>query len=157
RRGVWIRPMGADCGLFTPARRSEEFRRWLESCTGTPEGATLLLYAGRLAPEKNVDLVIETMRVLERQHCGQFHLVVAGDGRQRRALERICNRDLPGAVCFLGYIRGRERLADIYANCDGMLHPNAHEPFGIAPLEAMASGLPLIGPNAGGITSYAHP
>jgi alpha-1,6-mannosyltransferase len=157
RRGVWVRPMGADCRLFTPLRRSASFRGWLESRTGTPEGATLLLYAGRLAPEKNLDLLIETMLLLERRHSGRFHLAIAGDGPLRAGMERRSERDLPGAMCFLGYMRNRETLADIYANCDVLLHPNPREPFGIAPLEAMASGLPMIAPNSGGLTSYAHP
>lgn len=156
RRGVWVRPMGADCRLFRPVRRTESLRRWLESRSGTPVGRTLLLYAGRLAPEKNVDLLIATMRLLQQRRRGQFHLLIAGEGLLRSRMERLCERDLPGAVCFLGHIGDRETLADIYANCDVLLHPNPREPFGIAPLEAMASGLPLIGPNSGGLTSYAH-
>ena len=96
------------------------------------------------------------MRLLERGRSGQFHLLLAGDGPLRAGLERLCERDLPGAVGFIGYIRNRETLADIYANCDALLHPNPREPFGIAPLEAMASGLPLIGPNSGGLICYAH-
>ncbi len=156
RRGVWIRPMGADCRLFTPARRSESFRGWLESRSGAPGGSTLLLYAGRLAPEKNTGLLIDTMRWLEQRHGSRFHLLIAGGGALRAGMERLCARELPGAVCFLGYIQNRETLADIYANCDALLHPNPREPFGIAPLEAMASGLPMIGPNSGGITAYAN-
>ncbi|HJZ96450.1 MAG TPA: glycosyltransferase [Candidatus Solibacter sp.] len=156
RRGVWIRPMGADCRLFTPDRRSQTFRRWLESLSGAPEGSTLLLYTGRLAPEKNLDLLIQTMRLLEHRRGGEFHLLIAGDGLLRRELEGVCERDLPGAVYFLGYVQSRDMLADIYANCDVLLHPNPREPFGIAPLEAMAAGLPIVGPNTGGITSYAN-
>jgi len=155
RRGVWVRPMGADCRLFSPLRRSDASRQWIESRWGAPEGATLLLYAGRLAPEKNVELVIETMRLLEQRQNGRFHLLLAGDGVLRSALERVCMRELPGAVCFLGYLKDREALANLYANCDAFLHPNPREPFGIAPLEAMASGLPVIAPNSGGITAYA--
>ncbi|HTQ58154.1 MAG TPA: glycosyltransferase family 4 protein [Bryobacteraceae bacterium] len=63
---------------------------------------------------------------------------------------------MPGAVRLLGHIADRELLADIMANCDIFLHPNPHEPFGIAPLEAMASGLALIAPDSGGVTSYAN-
>jgi glycosyltransferase involved in cell wall biosynthesis len=156
QRGVWVRPMGADCRLFTPARRSASFRQWLESRSGAPAGASLLLYVGRLAPEKNIDLLISTMRLLERGHRGQFHLSIAGDGALRDDLEQACARDLPGTVSFLGHLRNREMLADVYANCDALLHPNPREPFGIAPLEAMASGLPLIAPDSGGITTYAN-
>ena len=56
----------------------------------------------------------------------------------------------------MGHVGDRQVLADVYANCDIFLHPNPGEPFGIAPLEAMASGLPLIAPNTGGLTTYAH-
>ena len=49
----------------------------------------------------------------------------------------------------------KEKLADIYANSDIFLHPNPREPFGIGPLEAMASGLPVVAPNSGGVLSYA--
>jgi alpha-1,6-mannosyltransferase len=52
----------------------------------------------------------------------------------------------------LGYIADRELLADILANCDVFLHPNPHEPFGIAPLEAMASRLALVAPDSGGVS-----
>ena len=155
RRGVWVRPMGVDCSLFTPDRRREEACRRLRALTGASEEATLLLYVGRLAPEKNPGLLLDTLRILESQAPGQFHLVLAGDGPMRRELESGCRRDLPGAVCFLGHIGDREALAGLYANCDLLLHPNSSEPFGIAPLEAMASGLPVIGPDSGGITSYA--
>jgi alpha-1,6-mannosyltransferase len=156
RRGAWVSPMGADCSLFTPARRRAAFRERLKARTGAPEGASILLYVGRLAPEKNTDLLMDTMRLLERRLPGEFHLLVAGEGPLRASLERACARDLPGAVWFLGHVRDRETLADIYANCDALLHPNPREPFGIAPLEAMASGLPLIGPDTGGITAYAN-
>jgi glycosyltransferase involved in cell wall biosynthesis len=156
RRGVWVRPMGTDCKLFTSQRRSAGFRRRLEALSGAPEGSTLLLYTGRLAPEKNLQLLFHAMRLLEQRYTGQFHLLIAGEGPLRASLEQDCARELPGAVCFLGYIHSREMLADIYANCDMLLHPNPREPFGIAPLEAMASALPVIAPNSGGITSYAN-
>jgi alpha-1,6-mannosyltransferase len=156
RRGVWVLPMGADCELFTPERRSTRTRHWLERVSGAPEGSTLMLYAGRLAPEKNVGLLLDTMRLLEELRSCQFHLLIAGDGPLRCVLERACERKLPGSVYFLGHIRNREVLADLYANCDLFVHPNAREPFGIAPLEAMASGLPVIGPSSGGITCYAN-
>jgi alpha-1,6-mannosyltransferase len=59
-------------------------------------------------------------------------------------------------VVFMGHISDREELARLYASCDFFVHPNPAEPFGIAPLEAMASGLPVVAPNRGGITSYAN-
>jgi alpha-1,6-mannosyltransferase len=155
RRGVWVRPMGAECDLFRAERRRPAARQWLEALTGSPEGASILLYAGRLAPEKNLGLLLAIIERLEADSPGSFHLLIAGEGPRRVSFEEECSRRAPGAVCFLGHIANRQILADIYANSDLFLHPNPGEPFGIAPLEAMASGLPLIGPNSGGLTSYA--
>jgi glycosyltransferase involved in cell wall biosynthesis len=156
RRGVWVRPMGADCDLFHPARRNAGRRAWLQTVTGAPEGSLLLLYAGRLAPEKNLQLLLDTMVELETQSPGAFHMLVAGDGPTRADFELQCDRMLPGAVRMLGHIRDREMLASVYANSDVFVHPNPCEPFGIAPLEAMAAGLALVAPDEGGVTWYAN-
>jgi alpha-1,6-mannosyltransferase len=155
RRGVWVRPHGVDAALFRPERRSAATRSRLESLTGAPEGSNILLYAGRLAREKNLELLLDTMEVLEHAVPGAFHLLIAGDGPLRPRLERECRRRLPGAFHFLGHISDREQLAGIYANSDFFIHPNPREPFGIAPLEAMASGLTLVAPRTGGVSHYA--
>ena len=156
RRGVWVRPMGADCDRFHPSRRTAAARTWLERLAGAAAGSTLLLYAGRLAPEKNLQLLLDTMAELEADGAGQYHLLVAGDGPERARFEQQANRHLPGSVCMLGHVRTAPTLADIYANSDAFVHPNPAEPFGIAPLEAMASGLALVAPNEGGVTCYAN-
>ncbi|HVN03465.1 MAG TPA: glycosyltransferase [Bryobacteraceae bacterium] len=156
RRGVWLRPMGVDSVQFRPERADPDVRRWLLMLTGAAEGGTLLLYAGRLALEKNLPLLVETMEMLERESPGTFHLIVAGNGPARAEFERDCERRVPGAIRFLGHLGDRDLLADILANCDIFLHPNPREPFGITPLEAMASGLALIAPASGGVTCYAN-
>lgn len=56
---------------------------------------------------------------------------------------------------FLGHIGNSRDLADIFGGCELFLHPNPREPFGIAPLEAMACGLVLVAPSSGGVTEYA--
>jgi alpha-1,6-mannosyltransferase len=155
RRGVWVRPHGVASGVFRPELRSVALRKRLASRSGAPEGSTLVLYAGRLAPEKNLHLLVETMVRLEAEAPGAFHLLVAGDGALRAELERECARRIPGAACFLGHIAGRSALAEVYANTDIFVHPNPREPFGIAPLEAMAAGLALVAPNTGGVRHYA--
>jgi alpha-1,6-mannosyltransferase len=153
QRGVWVEPMGVDTGLFTPARKSTEVRsRLLASVPGDADRA-ILLYAGRLAPEKNLPLLLETMRLLDPR---SFLLCIAGDGLQLDTLRRDCERDRLSHVSFLGHIADRELLAAYYASADVFLHPNPREPFGIAPLEAMSAGLALVAPNAGGVTSYAN-
>lgn len=155
-RGVWIGPMGVDVPVFRDARRDPATRDRLVD--GGPVDSILLAYAGRLAPEKNLGLLIETLRVLRSLPGGErYRLILIGDGPQRAALDSL-SRSLPdGAVLFAGHCGSQRQLAGLLAACDVFVHPNPCEPFGIAPLEAMASGLPLVAPNAGGVLSYASP
>ena len=152
RRGVWICPMGVDCTRFTPARRSGEIRARLLAQTGCPQRGRLLLYAGRLAPEKNLCLLLDLM---EHLPAGTHRMIIAGDGVLRAEFVREAEKRAPGLFHLMGHVADRQELADLYANCDLFVHPNPREPFGIAPLEAMASGLPLLAPKAGGLTAYA--
>lgn len=138
RRGIWITPMGVDCTLFRPVKKPAR-----------PDGITRMLYAGRVSPEKNVMLLAELMDRLDPAH---FSLTIAGQGTQ---LEEIQRRGLPH-ISFAGHVKSRERLAEMYSEADIFVHPNPREPFGIAPLEALAAGLALVVPNSGGVTSYAN-
>ncbi len=156
RRGVWIRPMGVDLSEMSPARRSAEARRWLLQNSGGDERTVLVLYAGRLAREKNLMLLIRMMAELARDPEFDYRLLIAGSGTIRRELEQQAAKLAPWRVSFLGHVASREQLAVLYANADVFVHPNPCEPFGIGPLEAMASGLPLVAPAAGGVTAYAH-
>jgi len=157
RRGVWIRPMGVDSHDLSPRHRSSLSRYDLLQQVNASSKAVLLLYVGRLVPEKNTGLLIDTLEKLNQDAAADWHLIVVGDGRQRAQFLEDAARRTPGRVEWLGYVRDRKELARIYANCDVFLHPNPREPFGIAPLEAMASGLPVVVPDAGGVRSYAEP
>ena len=156
RRGTWIRPMGVDLTQLSPKRRSPEVRRRLLQNSGCSEEGVLLLYAGRLAPEKNLVLLFNVLIRLLGKSQGDYKLLIAGDGIERRRWQDVCQKETPGRAFFLGNIRDRHMLADLYANSDVFIHPNPREPFGIAPLEAMASGLPLVAPNTGGVCAYAN-
>lgn len=156
RRGVWVRPMGVDADAFTARHRTNALREFLCRRAGGNSETFLLLYSGRLAAEKNLRLLIDTMDLLIKEADADYRLLVAGEGTLGREFEQECERRNPGVVTFLGHTADRRRLADLYANCDVFVHPNPREPFGIAPLEAMASGLPLVAPNTGGVTGYAN-
>src|SRR5258708_7331522 len=157
QRGVWICANGGvDCANLTPLRRSAFIRAGLIKRTDAGEQSILLLYVGRLAPEKNLPLLTQMMERLAGDGRRDYRLVIGGHGFLRGPWEQGCRRRGPGRVTFLGQIGDRAALADLYANCDIFIHPNPREPFGIAPLEAMASGLALVAPNAGGVTSYAN-
>ncbi len=155
-RNTWVRPMGVNLAHLSPLRRSAEARSKIQQTCGVHKGCFLLLYAGRLAPEKNLSLLFQLLVALNRRARRDFRLLVAGDGVERKRWESFCLKNVPGKVLFLGHIKDPARLADLLANSDIFIHPNPREPFGIAPLEAMASGLPLIAPNSGGVTSYAN-
>jgi alpha-1,6-mannosyltransferase len=84
-------------------------------------------------------------------------MILVGDGVARSSfLADAARLGLAGHISWLGHVRDRQELGRIYANCDVFVHPNPREPFGIAPLEAMSSGLPLIAPDSGGVLSYAN-
>lgn len=155
RRDVWVRPMGVDFHDLSPEHRSSFGRHALLRRVGAGADAVLLLYVGRLVPEKNLGLLLDTLRTLQDVGGPDWRLVLVGDGVERERFLATAAERTPGRVAWLGHVRDRHELAKIYANCDVFLHPNPREPFGIAPLEAMSSGLPVVAPDRGGVTSYA--
>ncbi len=130
-------PLGVDLDTFTPARRSEPLR----ACYAAP-GETLLVHCGRLSAEKKPHRSLTTLATL-RAGGLPARLVVAGDGPLRRPLERIAARDgLP--VTFAGFLRGRTDLAALLATADVAIAPGPVETFGLAALEALACGTPVV-------------
>ena len=156
RRNIWIEPMGVDLERFSPCRKSREGRQSLLQRVRGNGDSVLLLYAGRLAPEKHLSTLFELIPRLAATGKRDYRLVVAGDGIERQHWESFSRQNAAGRVAFLGHIKSPNELADLFANADVFVHPNPHEPFGIAPLEAMASGLPLVAPDRGGVASYAN-
>ena len=151
---IHICPRGVNIQKFNEDHRSDEIRRTLCSRAGVPENAVLLFYAGRLSPEKNVELLLQLMLKLAKSDDRDYRLLIAGDGPKSKWLASKANELIPGRIVQFGHL-DKEQLATFYANTDVFIHPNPREPFGIAPLEAMSSGLPLVAPNSGGILSYA--
>lgn len=121
---------GVDTALFDPLRRSEALRRdW-----GLAPGGLAVVSVGRLAPEKNLDLVLRAFAAIREQRA-DARLILVGDGPLRATLARTC----PDAV--LAGTRHREDLAAHYASSDLFLFPSLTETFGNVTLEAMASGV----------------
>jgi glycosyltransferase involved in cell wall biosynthesis len=153
-RPVHVAPMGLHVSRFAAAPKGEIARQRVFGRAGRSQ-CTVLLYVGRVSREKNVRLLVDTLAELTNEGERGIHLVVAGDGPLVGWLMDEAARRVPSRVHVLGHISDRERLATLYANADLFVHPNPREPFGIAPLEAMAAGLPLVAPAAGGILEYA--
>ena len=135
------------------ARRPSARRCWVR--VSGDARTRLLLYAGRLSREKNIDLLASMLaRVVAADPGHDYRLLVAGSGPLREAFLAHADRLAPGRVHPLGHL-DRDGLADVVANVDVFVHPNPREPFGIGPLEAMASGVALVAPDAGGLLTYA--
>jgi glycosyltransferase involved in cell wall biosynthesis len=99
-----------------------------------------LFVAARLLAYRRIDIAVEACTALGRE------LVIVGDGPERRRLEALAGP----SVKFLGHI-GRPTLLDLFARCHAYVTPGI-EDFGIAPVEAMAAGKPVIAFGRGGAT-----
>lgn len=131
---------GVDVTGFVPSARDDELRSaW------SPAGKPIVGFVGRLAPEKHV----ERLAVLARRD--DLQLVVVGEGVDRAKLEML----MPSAV-FTGALYGHE-LAAAYASMDVFVHAGEHETFCQAVQEAMASGVPVVAPDAGGPRDLVTP
>lgn len=135
---IWQR--GVDTALFQPGRRNEVTRAgWLNG-----EERVVLMYVGRISWEKNLRLLTSAYRQMDHTRS---HLVIVGDGPALREVKQeVAN--LP--VTFTGYLQGEE-LAHAYASADIFAFPSRTETFGQVVLEAMASGLPVVGLRAEGV------
>jgi glycosyltransferase involved in cell wall biosynthesis len=133
---IWTR--GVDTSLFNPIQKDLNFK----SKIGLSETDILLLYVGRLAPEKNIGSLLETFKkarsTLSRQGKNLF-LALVGTGPlvEQSDLEKTNGIILPGEL------RGNH-LAQWYASADIFVFPSTSETFGNVILEAQASGLPVL-------------
>ena len=136
---------GVDTAVFSPAHRSSALRAQWQADNDT----LVLLSAGRLAAEKNLELVIKTYQALQ-QTGAKVRLVVAGDGPYQNEFKRRC----PDAV-FLGMCK-HETLASVYASADVFLFPSLTETFGNVTLEALASGTPVLAFDCAAASDLVH-
>ncbi|KRE47356.1 glycosyltransferase family 4 protein [Paenibacillus sp. Soil522] len=141
---LWTR--GVDCDLFTPAKRSDRIRE----IYGIKE-RYLFLFVGRLAPEKDMDILLQLMQRLPDEIRGQVHWLIVGDG----PMMEQARQEAPQNATFAGYQSG-EALAEFYASSDLFVFPSSTETFGNVVLEASASGLPAIVADSGGVTEIVQ-
>lgn len=127
---------GVDAQHFSSVYRSQALRQsW-----GVDEQTMVMLYVGRLSPEKEIDTIIQGFLSLSQNNAPKVKLVIVGDGPDQSRLKQM---DLKQQVIFTGALTG-ERLAQAYASSDVFVFASQVETFGNVVLEAMASGLPVL-------------
>ncbi len=133
----------------TPQRNALEIRQELQ----LPEDAVVLLSVGTLRMHKRLRIVIQAMARLREQT--QLHYIICGEGSDAVFLQKlIAKLHLTERVHLLGY---RTDIPDILGAADIFCMPSRREGCGMAALEAMAAGLPLITTRSHGIKTYAQP
>jgi alpha-1,6-mannosyltransferase len=142
-RNVVSVPLGVDLERFHPRRRlhaAETRERF-----GLPDGM-LAIYVGRIAGEKDLDVLLRGWIQVEQRTGAR--LVIVGDGPARRSLAHAPGGD---RAIWLPFQHDRELLADLYAAADLYVAPGPAETFGLASLEALASGIAVLSVNQGGV------
>ncbi|WP_425482035.1 glycosyltransferase [Cytobacillus depressus] len=136
---MWSR--GVDCELFHPfydklvVRKKYQIRK-----------KYILIYVGRLAPEKDVHTLLEIAKALPSHINENLQWLIVGDGPSRDQLQNEALENMK----FTGFLQGKE-LAEIYAAADLFVFPSPTETFDNVVLESLASGTPVIGANSGGV------
>jgi glycosyltransferase involved in cell wall biosynthesis len=159
-RPIHVIPNGIDLSRFQRANPSQSFRRSL----GIANDARVLLSVGRLAPEKNLSLLVEAFTHIAA-HIPDAHLVFAGDGSSRGELEARAAESAYGErVHFLGMV-ARADLPGLLHEADLFLSASTSETQCVAMAEAIAASLPIVavadkafaGMFANGVNGFAAP
>ncbi|ADU27193.1 glycosyltransferase family 4 protein [Ethanoligenens harbinense] len=141
-RRVDIMRRGVDGNRFNPGFRSESFRKK----AGAKDGALLFTYVGRISPEKDLDILMESIRAIKAAYGDHAAFAIVGDGPSLQEVKQKLGK----LAHFTGFLKG-EDLSVAYASSDVFVFPSTTETFGNVVLEGMCSGLPAIVPNAGGV------
>ncbi len=145
KRVVYISGIGVDVeAFFTHTIDKAAKRKEL----GLEEDDTVFLSVGELSKRKNHQVMIRALGQLNRPN---LHYLIAGQGQEEQRLLHLA-RNLGVNLHLLGY---REDVKDLYALADVFCLPSKREGLGIAGIEAMAMGLPLLTSHVGGIQDYA--
>jgi D-inositol-3-phosphate glycosyltransferase len=147
---VTIIPAGVDLVLFHPVGKAKARRQ-----LGFDLESKLLLFAGRLDPIKGVDILLNSMTCLTE--AGDVHLLVVGGdtvggGEMARLVALAGELGITDKVTFLGAIE-HERMPLFYNAADVCVVPSYHESFGLAALEALACGTPVVAARVGGLAT----
>lgn len=139
RTGIFSR--GIDSKRFNSGYRNHSLRQKLGI-----DNKKVFLYVGRVSIEKDLDILCESYKLIKEKYKEGTALIITGDGPYMEKCKGIFPRD----TIFTGFKTGTE-LSELYASSDIFVCPSSTETFGNVVLEAMTSGLAVIGADAGGI------
>ena len=137
---TWER--GIELENFSPDFRDESWRKELGI-----DDKIVFLYVGRISPEKHVHIYIDAAKKINEKYMDKVHFLMVGGGPSDKEMREKA----PDNMTFLGYLKGDE-LSKAYASSDVFLFPSPTETLGFVVLEAMASGLPVICCEEGGVS-----
>jgi alpha-1,6-mannosyltransferase len=132
-----------ELGVRTDIFRPEPDKNATRAALQIPASRFLLLYVGRLGPEKNLKTLLRAFSKLYALKPGFFHLLVVGDGIFRDRLMSLQKETQ--SVTWLRYCAESAALAKLYRAADLFVHPSVQETFGLVALESQACGVPVIG------------
>jgi alpha-1,6-mannosyltransferase len=135
-----VQPLGVDVQRFHPRHADPKLRMRL----GIGRDTRLLVFAGRAAREKNIDLLLATAQALGNR----YHLLLIGPGMPHTIARNVTT---------VPHYLPAPQLAGHLAACDALIHAGDQETFGLVVLEAMASGLPVIGTHHGALPELVVP
>lgn len=145
-------PMGVEAQRFSSGKRDRNLRASLLAQCELSSDATLLIAAGRLAPEKRLPMLVDAVTIAGRYR--QVGLAIFGEGRDDTNILRSIGGN-PHIRLFHPE-RDRERFASVLASTDAFVHGCEAETFCMAAAEASASGVPVIVPDRGGAADFAR-
>lgn len=138
---VHVIPNFLDCDVYRRSEHPELRHRF------APPGVPIIAHVSNFRPVKRVDLVVEAFRIVRQQRPAKLLLV--GDGPERgHVVQRVQALGLSGDVYFLGR---QDNVISLLSVSDLFLLPSEKESFGLAALEAMACGVPVVASTAGGL------
>ncbi len=141
-------PMGVDLERFHPRRRA--YAGATRRDASLPEGP-LAAYVGRFAREKDLHVLMDAWSIVERE--SDATLVMIGDGPLRQSLQA---RARSKRIHWLPFEKDRNRLADIVAALDFYVAPGPVETFGLAAVEALATGVPVLSCDRGAVSEHVE-
>jgi len=143
---------GYDTERFYPEPISRE---QIKEMLGIDLKKKFVLFVGKLAHFKGVDVLIDAAQIYESHHPDEITTIIAGAGELEGSLKKQTKDNKLENLHFAGHLNSTQ-LRELYSSADVSLVPSRREPFGLVAIEALACGCPVIATNQGGLTDIIN-